>query len=53
LDWTLLHATVNCFAVDSTAVLEMLLSAGAAVDARDGVRGKTSAHCVEDSREEG
>ncbi len=37
LDWTPLHAAANCPSVDSTAVLELLLSTSAAVDARDGV----------------
>jgi hypothetical protein len=39
LDWTPLHAAAICSAVDSTTVMELLLSAVAAVDARDGVRG--------------
>ena len=38
MGWTPLHAAANCPAVAATTIVELLLAAGAAVDARNGVR---------------
>ncbi len=39
LGWTPLHAASNCSTITATPMVELLLAAGAAVDARNGVRG--------------
>ncbi len=38
LGWTPLHAAIICPPMAATAMVELLLAAGAAVDARNGVR---------------
>jgi hypothetical protein len=39
MGWTPLHAAISSFNVAATSVVELLLDAGAAVNARNGVRG--------------